>query len=404
MYEAKQCKDTRRFIVRKNAKQLKPFIDNRSKSQMHSFISTIIQRASLNDWITGARKDKNAPITLYTHILNDGFGDAGQLGYLVDKMNSLNLGRKIIPYATHEHIETDIPTLMKLSRIKYGTHLLKREAISGWIDECEDSWEIQYPVPTKDDCRSSRDEKKILRIHEMGNAVYYINNGLSGIQHTGLNGEGIGYGIPTLPEYKSNDKTLIDQNIKFKEKTWLVRLHHQADETIIKEAAEKDKCECLILLCNGKGDITHVKKGSIDIYYVYEIEQNKLSYLMTKIGENGRIYAGGEGMFVQALGASKAPVGIITRGKNYNYQLEQIYYDFKCVMPTKRKSAVKIDTTNPNTMLDLTNDNLKKISDKLRINNWFDKLNNLDDKILLEDNSDSSVYESTSSILVPTKK
>ena len=236
MYEARQNKVARRLVEKKSSKQLKSFIDNRNKIQTNRFISAIIQRVSLENWIIGARSDKNTPITLYTHILGDGLGDAGQLGYLVDKMKSLGLGRKIIPYATYAPTEHFLK-LKKLSRIDNNEHLLMGKDKAGWINECTNSWEIQYPVPTKNEDKQ-RDDNKILRIHEMGNATYYINNNLADIQHTGKN-NGIGYGIPTPPEYKSNDKTLIDEKIGIKERTWLVRLHPQTKENIITDAAKK---------------------------------------------------------------------------------------------------------------------------------------------------------------------
>lgn len=388
MYEARQNKVARRLIEGKSSKQLKPFIDNRNKIQTNRFISAIIQRASLEKWINGARKDKEAPITLYTHILNDGFGDAGQLGYLVDKMKSLGLGRNIIPYATYKSTENFLK-LKELSRIENNEYLFMGEDKAGWINECGTSWEIQYPVPTNNDAKK-RNNDRILRIHEMGTSVRYILHNLLNIEHTGVK-DGIGYGIPTPPEYETNDKTLIDNKIKFeKDKIWLVKLHPSSNENDIKDKAKSGGCECLILLCNGEGDITCDNENTMKVYHIYQIQQNELSYLMSKIGEEGRIYAGGEGMFVQALGVSKAPVGIITRGSEYKYQLEQIKKDIK------RGFEIKVE--DPTTMLDMSHEQLKTLSKNLRKNNWFDKLDSLKNDtqdLSMNDNEDSPLVGSS---------
>lgn len=395
MYEAKQNRVMRRLIECKNSKQLKSFINNKNNTQANSFISTIIQRASLEDWINGARMDKNAPITLYTHVLNDGFGDAGQLGYLVDKMNSLGLGRNVVPYATHDHEHGNKQTIMNLSRIKTENYLAKKKPIAGWIPECENSWEIQYPVPAN----SVQSQERILRISEMGANFGSIKYKSDKYYHTGI-GPGLidscmkpekptkaigGYGIPSFipkPHLYYSMLSSVNLNVSQLKDALLVKVPDKKSINIILEKAFLKGYNTIILL--GVTDDETSTVASIDSFIGMTIRSIKflpqeiLTHLMYTIGiDNGKgmIFSAGEGMYVQALGASKAAVGNLSRNENYDYQLWQIKSDSNFlgtnIQQNSHAGIIGCD------MMGLDQNTLKQHSDIVRTYNWFDQLNRL---------------------------
>lgn len=392
MYELRQGKVTHRLID-KNSKQLKLFIDNRTKTKANSFISTIIQRASLEEWISNAQKDKNAPITLYTHILNDGFGDAGQLGYLVDKMNSLHLNRKIVPYATHEHESKDIPTIKELSRISDDKYLKKsKKRKAHWISECANSWEIQYPVPA---CNSKNENtQRILRIGEMGanfGSIKYLSDNY---YHTGI-GPGlinysipVGYGIPsfniTSDLYHEMLKMVGFDSNTLKD-TWLVKVPNVNFIDKILTIAHQRGCGSIILLGVTEQDL---KDKNVDLKKFTGMSINVIKFLPQKIltclmyaigGDNGKgmIFSAGEGMYVQALGASQAAVGNLIRNESYDYQLFQIAQDM--LLLGTLTSALPMPELGM--MEDLDQEKLRIHSNKVRMYNWFDQLNKLNPQV-----------------------
>lgn len=384
-----------RTIDKKGSKQFKrSFIDNRATTQKSNSISTIIQRASLEDWINGARKDKNEPITLYTHILNDGFGDAGQLGYLVDKMNSLQLGRKIVPYATHEHEDSNNKqTIMALSRIseqeklKTPKELHQKQPISGWIPECTNSWEIQYPVPAQ----SSKDNNHILRINEMGKfqPLKYRSESGETIYHTGIvplrsdrKDMAIGYGMPIfMPKQDLYNAMLssikLDRN-QLKD-ALLVKVPTQNDINNILSKAKGNNFNTVILL--GVTDDETLKAVLGENFEDMTIRSKKflpqeiLTLLMSEIGKDdgkGMIFSAGEGMYVHALATSKAPVGNLIRNDRYEYQLFQISSDSN-MLGTGIQNLPPINLA----MMGLDQKALKQHSDNVRKCNWFDILDKI---------------------------
>lgn len=443
-YDAKQRNQLCTLIVNGNtgSKQLKGFVDNRCTTQKVASQIKVIQKASIDEWCQGVKEAQNPTITLYTYVFSDGSGDAGQLGYLVDKMRFL--GYRPIPYANYypkrkDKTLVDPGPILDLARIdpkveerriktnsntatsddksdggisikktgKRKTELIYKylrpfddfdKNNSGWIDECRGSntWEIQYPVPAQ---ISTLDDKKILKVSEMN-----IVRDAFTKYHTGIakakDGTGIGYGIPKYIPKSDDESNLRDKFIECNiisdsepdlpclKDAWLVKVNEGQSVVDILKKAKEMGCTFLILLGgkNVQKDIDQATEKPSKVFPIQELKQSVLSCLMSKIGcdgGTGMIFAGGEGMYVQALGASEAAVGDVIRG-GYSYQTEQIKADSEKKAGDENPLNPVVMAFDPKEKLGMMNipqKVLKEHSDWIRgkpadgpSHNWFDEL------------------------------
>lgn len=388
------------------SKQLKGFVDNRCTTQKVTNQIKVIQKATIDEWCKGVHEAQNPKITLYSHILGDGLGDAGQLGYLVDKVR--DLGYNPIPYATYNEYNNkkelvDSGQIAILARTNNLQPVLnKQDRISGWVNECGESecFEIQYPVPAKN---TKLKDDKVLRVSEMNSITYQIRIGKLGEKkhHTGIGtaqapGVSLGYGIPQYANSAYDEEQLrknlkdcniilqVDDDLSFLKDAWLVKVNKgQSVDEIFTKAQE---CSFLILLggLDEEQQADFNKGTGVPVRHIPLLDQSVLSCLMSKIGcdgGKGMIFAGGEGMYVQALGASKAAVGDVIRGSNYYYQTRQIKADSK-----ELRTGLNFSTDENLGMMDIPQKDLKAHSDliRYRINpangssyNWFDNLNGI---------------------------
>lgn len=373
------------------SKQLKGFVDKRCTTQKVANQIKVIQKATIEDWCKGVNQTPDPTIALYSHIYSDGMGDAGLLGSLVDKVSTLRNPNSIISYATYNDPPHKPPVnkqdILDLSRINKPSYLRKvdeqHKRESGWVEYDKDkTWEIQYPFAARN---IKMGDERILRVSEM-NFLHQIieSDGVrldNQMYHTGITnadkGMGIGYGIPKydsnqdeedlkqrLNTYNIHPEILPDSTAKYSysclKDAWLVKVNEGQSVTDI---LKKAKCPLLILL--GKLDqqqeseFSTAPKTNPTLIHIDYLKQSLLSCLMSKIGcdgGKGMIFAGGEGMYVQALGASSAAVGDIIRD-GYNYQTNQILSDSK-----KRKLDLNPDIINIIKSIDSLKVNLDELS------------------------------------------
>lgn len=471
-YDAKQRNQLCTLIANGNtgSKQLKGFVDNRCTTQKVASQIKVIQKASIDKWCEGVNNATNPTITLYSFILPDGLGDAGQLGYLVDKVR--DLGYNPIPYANYDpgvqintnpspppkkkqsskgakgqsskaakplsplpvgehgptkkkykskHPKTESPKkteaskrldiLKSLTRIEKDDHIRsataeRKNIHNGWIDECQgnNTWEIQYPVPVVN--IKKIDEKHLLRVAEMNQIYDKIAKYHTGIANASGDtdtdtGTGIGYGIPKYIPKSDDESNLRDKFIEYKiisvsepdlpclKDAWLVKVNEGQSVVDILKKAKEMGCTFLILLGKlDKQQQADYSNASIDkpsqVHKIESLEQSVLSCLMSKIGcdgGTGMIFAGGEGMYVQALGASEAAVGDVIRG-GYSYQTQQIKADSKKKADDENSSdsaVMNFDIGENLGMMDIPQQELKAHSDWVRQSehNWFNKLDGI---------------------------
>lgn len=402
-YDAKQRNQLGTLIVNGNtgSKQLKGFVDNRCTTQKVASQIKVIQKVSIDKWCQGVKETQDPTITLYSYICYDGVGDAGQLGYLFDKVSSL--GFRSISYAIYSPRNKAKPSDMRrLARIDNKDHLKKngdpKIVLSPTIDE-KTTWEIQYPVPHLGNAAGLEDGH-ILKVSEMNQMYDTVEE-----YHTGIakakDGIGIGYGIPKYIPKSDDESNLRDKFIEYKiisdsepdlpclKDAWLVKVNEGQSVVDILKKAKEMGCTFLILLGKlDKQQQADYSNASIDkpsqVHKIESLEQSVLSCLMSKIGcdgGTGMIFAGGEGMYVQALGASEAAVGDVIRD-GYSYQTEQIKADSKKKADDENSSdsaVINFNTGENLGMMDIPQQELKAHSDWVRQSehNWFNKLDGI---------------------------
>lgn len=395
----------------------------------------VTQLATPEEWFGKVRPEYNLPITLYSDIRTDGFGDAGQLGFLRKEMSSMYPGSKIVTYASHIVKAVDDPTskgvidptrksvIKNLSGIQndddiilYQTESPEKKpkysediGISAERGKYDDSWEIQYPVPARED--NGRDQNRILKIFEMGLSdgavkTFRLNNfaeqnagrkPADTLFHTGVprpfntgivKNTAIGYGIPNFSQEEKDSALpglldalqedgldLSNNNIEelkiIFSKAWLVRLNDPSYAYTVLSLAQNKGCDILIFIGDKESIKTAISRAKSEVtkiaYYVYNgFAQNQLTTLFSLIGKEGRIIVGGEGMLVHALGASSdVPIGLLPQQFNklgddsweYKYQMDQYNQDAGGVVhPITGDSQIFL-----------------KQNKRARENNWFKK-------------------------------
>lgn len=190
--------------------------------QMERDISHVSQsrRNDVQTFFYNLKKDFNGNwLNLYSEILPDGDGDAGQLKILYEKINSvaeaLNVKDKVRmlcvfsltneergaawngerPAADNEAVEqrrAKIQSILGMSNqtIKHVSEFTMTKGLrEGAFQPLGNDWEVEYPVP---DRSFTADEGHLLKIKEMGEESKIIDT----IKAGDTTQDGIGYGIP----------------------------------------------------------------------------------------------------------------------------------------------------------------------------------------------------------------
>lgn len=334
-----------------------------------SQMKKVIQRASPDEWFDGIfRTPGPKTITVYSHILSDGYGDAGQLGNATRELSHLKdagIVQNVVPYATYDTpkngtIEADWRNsiiaicpgltdrnLESTSRLNHKSTAPPILRDWGLYRGNRTNWELQFPVPGN----SFSPAKRLLRIFEMGLSQAALtrhntlkSNHLEPLYHTGVANIGtqdqaVGYVIPSykgIDKFKSWQKLQQHLSLQFSSigewrtylnKAWFVKLNQLNNANFIVNQANREKCEKLILQGNGLTAQSITAAHDMPIHIISgRISQSCLDCLMACIGPEGVIYAGGEGMLVQALGVSDAHVKTLPP-PSYEYQTDQYYAD-----------------------------------------------------------------------------
>lgn len=349
-----------------------------------SQMKKVIQRASPEEWFDGIFTAKGiATITVYSHILSDGYGDAGQLGNAVRELNYLkrkNIVQEVIPYATfdvsseqysnkpkkkeeekkeEEERKANILSICPELKIE---NLLKQHERSGLAPHSwkPQNWELQFPVPTPP--IKPIKQTRLLQIFEMGlsekaidryNAINkekigrekkepLYHTGVSDINNNSVENKAVGYLIPlyyTGNKYQGMSKVIsilkleyntIRELYEYLNDAWFVKLNNSNNAEAVIKMAIQEKCPTIILQGEKLENLPSTYEGTNIHTILGRVPQDCLDCLMACIGKEGRIYAGGEGMLVQALGVSDASVSLITQDSNaYSYQQAQYIIDAK---------------------------------------------------------------------------
>lgn len=340
-----------------------------------SQMKKVIQRASPDEWFGGIfAAGGNATISVYSYICSDGYGDAGQLGNAVHELNYLkkkNIVQAVIPYASYTHPkegtteedwEENIVALcpeLKNAPGNANDKLKKMDTEkSGWFPETPlpNNWELQFPVPAPS--IASPDSKRMLRIFEMGmsykavsryqeiqkiqggNAEPLYHTGVSEIREHPIENKAVGYLIPSYREgnkYQGMDKLIrllklkvssIHELYSYLRDAWFVKLNNPQNALRVIKIATTSPNHCQKMILQGVAPDPNFQRFGIPVYTIPgRVSQSCLDCLMACITE-GKICAGGEGMFVQALGVSTAEVSLIPQeGRDYGYQQGQYMKD-----------------------------------------------------------------------------
>lgn len=351
-----------------------------------SQMKKVIQRASPDEWFDGIfRTPGPKTITVYSHILSDGYGDAGQLGNAVRELIFLRkkgIVQNVIPYATYDlpssqyhsnpenqekeeeerraNILSICPELAenKLQKTE-NNEIIKEKEKSGLAPFSwnPNNWELQFPVPAP--LSPPIAPSRLLQIFEMGMSnkavsrhqkIQEIQGGSEApLYHTGVSpineyrirNEAVGYLIPSYREgnkyqgmltlihtLKLTNVTSIRQLYSYLKDAWFVKLNNPENALRVIKIATTPPNHCQKMILQGATPDLNFQAFGIPVYTIPDrVSQQCLDCLMACITE-GRICAGGEGMFVQALGASTAEVSLIPQeGRDYGYQQGQYMKD-----------------------------------------------------------------------------
>lgn len=305
-----------------------------------------LNREEVQNFFQRLRCARPSHLYLYSHICADGMGDAGQLKFLKDKIESMKgelgdlnidvLATFSLSGAQEENKrKQEIKQLISISddSLKYSTiedHRAKVKPNNGWY------WEIEYPYP---DSSFYPGKNTILKIKEMG------DGSIPGVQKTGEIDEGIGYGIPETATSRNSSFEVVkskltslnngisDFEIKILlSNAWLVNAKRyktvsgapdlsQNNIDGIKTMAQSHGSKLLFFL-----GVNRINEKEGDIYILYGgMNNDVLRYVMNEITD-GVIVSGGEGMYAESLGSR----GVKENGKvcilagRYYYQYMEI--------------------------------------------------------------------------------
>ena len=326
-------------------------------------------RKEVQDFFSKMKKNQGiTKLNLYSFILSDGLGDAGQLKLLYDKVSSkaaelkLNAIRIMCGYTVplkemngYKEVNGDLE--IQLSEEEKNGHpaYTKREKIKNILNiessqdmyfvdprntdikhkgnDCRekifkklgtDEWEVEYPVP---DQSFDPGNKQLLKIKEMGVSVSSSVKIRAGDVMQG----GIGYGIPDTPvALPDNNENSAEEFLKAKikggeqfslktidellDKAWIVSIKNYelnqgppSLEAKKKEQIKEDAkgAEAKLIIFVGMEESS--KSDYKDGLYVIcenHIPHEQLVDLMTKV-KNGVVLSGGEGLYVESLAATK---------------------------------------------------------------------------------------------------
>ncbi|GHV23020.1 hypothetical protein FACS1894174_08410 [Bacteroidia bacterium] len=308
-----------------------------------------VQRNGLKvkNFFTSFKKNKADNLALFTVVKEDGLGDAGQLGYLYDKLKSINYCKNIgiKTYAVY-YIEKNKEKIKELARIDDDSRLVlienkKTEAAIDKFPDLPNNWIIQYPFPSM-----SLKSDNMLKITEMG-----FDRRLP---KAGTAFGGIGYGIPniytetTLDDNEISVSSKINNDTENFSKAMFVSVKPKEgsgvdSSSILKNLTEFTKTNNIPYLVITKNDCfkpdevpveTTEVYGSITVHKYNQGNNNIIHgvfsnafmrFLMRKI-TIGMIISGGEGMFAESLDTAKDPKNksIAIIAGRYGYQYSEI--------------------------------------------------------------------------------
>lgn len=289
-------------------------------------------------------------IFLTTLVKRDGFGDAGQLGYLYDYIRQVVAASRevhTIVVSTHGEFDEDIiKTLAKVEESS-GIYLESEDNINvdffcGYIHNsvrryygkaiCDNDYLLVYPYTLNQDggldiyFSKKGVFPKILSVKEMGNLD-------KNILKTGEMNDGIGYGVPCWEAVGRVEKVKNTWIVNCKTFTHGVWLSSDSKEST-KKLREKicgmaEQCgvkQLYFLGCNDNDGDEYKKIYGVQVQFCGMMASGELRALMDNM-QDGLIISGGEGFFAESLGSHGTGVSLLCG--HYNYQYLEIAHSLK---------------------------------------------------------------------------
>ncbi len=319
-------------------------------------LDTVKNREAVRDYYRGMYQGKGR-IFLTTLVKRDGFGDAGQLGYLYDYIRQVvAASREVHTIVVSTHVVSDKNIIETLAKVEESSGIylesednLTADSFYAIIDNqvkqsygkeiSNDDYLLFYPY-TLQICGGSGDYfskkgvfPKILCVKEMGNlCVKEMGNLGKNIFKTGEMNDGIGYGVPCWEA--------VGRVEKFRN-TWIVncktfthrKSFSQDSEASIKKLREKIydmavRCgvENLYFLGAWDKEAGRAYTGEPHVEFCGMMASGGLRALMDNM-QDGLIISGGEGFFAESLGSHGTGVSVLCG--HYNYQYLEIAHSLK---------------------------------------------------------------------------
>lgn len=288
-------------------------------------------------------------IFLTTLVKRDGFGDAGQLGYLYDYIRQVVAASRevhTIVVSTHGEFDEDIiKTLAKVEESS-GIYLESEDNINvdffcGYIHNsvrryygkaiCDNDYLLVYPYTLNQDggldiyFSKKGVFPKTLCVKEMGNLG-------ENIFKTGEMYGGIGYGVPCWEAVGRVEKvknTWIVNCKTFTHGVWLSSDSKESTKKLrekIYDMAVRCGVENLYFLGAWDKEAERAYTGKPHVEFCGMMASDKLRALMDNM-QDGLIISGGEGFFAESLGSHGTGVSLLCG--HYNYQYLEIAHSLK---------------------------------------------------------------------------
>lgn len=312
-------------------------------------LDTVKNRKAVRDYYRGMHQGKGR-IFLTTLVKRDGFGDAGQLGYLYDYIRQVvAASREVHTIVVSTHVVSDKNIIETLAKVEESSGIylesednLTADSFYAIIDNqvkqsygkeiSNDDYLLFYPY-TLQTCGGLGDYfskkgvfPKTLCVKEMGNLG-------ENIFKTGEMYGGIGYGVPCWEAVGRVEKFRNTWIVNCKTFTHGVWLSSDSKEST-KKLREKicgmaEQCgvkQLYFLGCNDNDGDEYEEIYGVQVQFCGMMASDKLRALMDNM-QDGLIISGGEGFFAESLGSHGTGVSLLCG--HYNYQYLEIAHSLK---------------------------------------------------------------------------
>lgn len=313
----------------------------------------VIQKVDFPKFIKSMQNEKDKELTIYTHVVGDGYGDIGMVNNLESIFNNkknelkINTINKIATYDTDSErknkkeimLNSRFKEIIETEPVKYPPRGVRKRLERKFTRDVDNIFEIQSPVFDMDSHKEFNNCNNFTTVVEMGKSQSF---GLP--SNTTLSKKSdyldVGFILPQNEEgFKDGDVETIfldfiyedngDRTNKLKKFKTNKPLSNPIALVNIRDCNSPKKglkasLSFFIRKLHIK-KVIQIKAGGVSIYndlgiQVYStntIHSGVLKHLLTKLDSNSLVMAGGEGLFSEALGLGKAMVSLTAR---YAYQ------------------------------------------------------------------------------------